>query len=513
MTETNINSNKIEATPESQKGSSNFRRLLASIRIWDAYYAVVAICYVLTVFMASMRPGVVASSLLILIGICAILSSLRTIRLSGNCVGASKNNLGTSANSIGTGDALKIFCKKLNLCDAFMAAFVIYNVISVIWIKLSGMPLYVYTGELATFIFPAVFYIVGRMNNTAKGFYTGFLTGLFIICYVGLIFYITAPQIYLDYLYEWSYISLADVSTMRVRMNSVCGSTILGAISAAGMLAGAAVFSFGIKKINGGKSDATGTGVKNNKFQIFFGIFGFLTGFVFAVLSNQRSAMVVAILIAVYINCLVFLTFKLFKKKYFYIECGAIIVLVVALAVVAPGILMKVYYRLESLPQAIGERSEQWVAAVNMMFSSWIGNGLGANGHRALGIEGVKVIADGGLVKMFCENGVVGFSLFTYLMILLYKKGLKHFADCFAEIGIISIFILQSVGSNVLSFQLVTPIFWFAVGKLASLNLATEDAGNSSATEDAGNSLAKEDAGNSSAKKDASPILVEEDAK
>ena len=120
-----------------------------------------------------------------------------------------------------------------------------------------------------------------------------------------------------------------------------------------------------------------------------------------------------------------------------------------------------------SLPQAIGERSEQWVAAVNMMFSSFIGNGLGANGHRALGIDGVKVIADGGLVKMFCELGVLGFSIFVYMMILIFTKGVKHIGKCYAELGIIAVTLLQCIGSDTLSFQPVAPIFWYAVGRCA----------------------------------------------
>lgn len=431
MTETRLNNKNNGATPEDKNSAFSFRRLLASLRIWDAYYVIVAVCYVLTVFTAIVRPGIIASVLLVLIGLCAIFAKVQnTIK----------------SESISVISAVKQGFRYLNICDCFMIAFVAYNAISVIWLLISGMPLYVYTGELVTFILPAVFYIVGRTYDSADGFYSGYLYGLIIICLVGLIFYISAPQFYLDYLYDWSYISLADAATMRVRMNSVVGCTILGAMSVAGMLAGAALFRLG----------------KHKK----LGISGFFIGFIFAVLSNQRSAMFVAIIIAVYINILVFFTFKFFKKKYFYIECIAIVAVIAVLLVAVPSVVLKVYYRLVSLPQAIGERSEQWVAAVNMMFSSWIGNGLGANGHRALGIEGVKVVADGGLVKMFCELGVVGFSLFAYLMILLYKRGIKVFSDCFAELGIIAIFLLQSIGSNVLSFQLVSPVFWYAVGRI-----------------------------------------------
>lgn len=394
---------------------------------WEVYYPVVAVCYVITVFTALMRPGVVAAVLMLAVGCCAKYLLIQTCK---------------DDNKVSMWSGMR---NNLNMIDAFAAAFAVYCIISVIWLRMQGLPLYVYTGEFATFLLPLVFYVAGRIENSYTGFYKGFLIGFLIICAVGLIFYIWAPQFYLDYLYNWSYISLADAPTMRVRMNSVCGSTVLGALSVAAMLIGAAVFTSG----------------KNKK----LGVMGFFAGFVFALLSNQRSAMFVAILIALYINMLAFFTFKVIKKKYFYIEVGAIAAVVILIAVAAPGILMKIFNRLVSLPQAVGERSEQWVAAVNMMFSSWIGNGLGANGHRALGIEGVKVIADGGLVKMFCELGVVGISIFIYMLLLIYKRGLKSFSQCYAELGIIAVYLLQSIGSNTLSFQLVSPVFWYAVGR------------------------------------------------
>lgn len=449
-------------------------KITNEVKIWDVYYPVIIICYILTVYTAAVHPGVIASALLILIGGCAAVS----------CVYTEMKN----APKKGVTDALKTVISGMNICDAFMAAFVLYNILSVVWIIISGMPLSVYTGELATFILPAVMYIVGRCSCEAKGFYKGYFWGLALLCGVGLIFYLAAPQNYLDYLYDWSYISLADVPTMRVRMHSVCGSTILGSFCAAGILTSSYLFvkcrSVGAGQSVGNadvceqkESSERGTDVckqkedsKSEKMCKIMGIAGIIIGFIFAVLSNQRSAMVVAILAVIYLNILAFFTFKMFKKKYFYIEMGAIAAVFILALVVAPDILLKVYYRLASLPSAIGERSEQWVAAVNMMFSSWIGNGLGANGHRALGIEGVKVVADGGLVKMFCENGVIGFSLFVYLLILVFKRGIKVFSECYAEIGIVSIILLQSIGSNTLSFQLITPLFWYAIGRIVFLS-------------------------------------------
>ena len=410
-------------------------RIKNKITIWDAYYPVIIFCYILTVFTDLIHPGVIASILLVLVGIAALLKS-----------------------------ALLRIAAGIDICDAFMAAFIIYNLLSVIWLTASKMPLYVYTGEAATFILPAVMYLAARRGR-ACGFYKGYFTALIMLCGAGLIFYIAAPQFYLDYLYDWSYISLADVPTMRVRMHSVCGSTILGSFSAVAILTSSYLFIKGCGK-NSSDLPTDASEKSSQKSEGIIGIIGMLTGFAFAIFSNQRSAMVVAIAAIIYLNILAFFTFGLFRRRYFYIELGAIALIFILALILTPDLVLKVYYRLVSLPSAIGERSEQWVAAVNMMFSSWIGNGLGANGHRALGIEGVKVIADGGLVKLFCEDGVIGFSIFVYLLILTVKRGIKHFSDCYAELGIIGMLLLQSIGSNVLSFQLIAPVFWYAVGRI-----------------------------------------------
>ena len=112
------------------------------------------------------------------------------------------------------------------------------------------------------------------------------------------------------------------------------------------------------------------------------------------------------------------------------------------------------------------QRSEQWAATVNNMYSSWLGNGLGANGHKVLGLEDAHVVADGGLVKLYCENGVIGFSLWLFLVITALKRGVSDIASSYAPLGIVVIALLQSIGSNILAFQICAPVFWFALGML-----------------------------------------------
>ena len=65
--------------------------------------------------------------------------------------------------------------------------------------------------------------------------------------------------------------------------------------------------------------------------------------------------------------------------------------------------------------------------------------------------------------------GIIGTSIFIFMMILLFKKGSRKLLFCAAELGIVGITLLQCIGSNMLEFQLSTPIFWFAVGRCASV--------------------------------------------
>ena len=46
------------------------------------------------------------------------------------------------------------------------------------------------------------------------------------------------------------------------------------------------------------------------------------------------------------------------------------------------------------------------------------------------------------------------------------ESGVKNIRKYYAETGILVVGILQSIGSNVLAFQICAPVFWFAAGKM-----------------------------------------------
>ncbi len=394
-------------------------------RISEYYYLLVILGYTATLAFSAMRPGVFATALMILVA---------------------------SELLLRNGFSFK------KLPDMMVIVFFAYQVLSVIWLRLGGYPFSVFTEEFVASVLPMLFYFVGKsaMGRTKK-WYRFYLYAMLFLGILGVILYAWAPQFYNDWSLALGHTSKADAATTRVRMNSVVGSTCLSFTMVAGMLAGS--YFLGTSKEKGAEQK---TVVKER----IFGVVCIALCLLFAILANQRSGLVAAGLVIVYVNILVFFVLDLFPKKYFWIELGVIVALFVLVSAVRFDYILKFWYRIISLPSAISERSEQWVAAVNNMYSTWFGNGLGANGHRALGIDGAHVIADGGLIKLYCENGVIGFSMWVFLLILAFRRGLKDFAKHYVELGIVSIGLLQSIGSNMLAFQLCAPIFWFAIGRM-----------------------------------------------
>ena len=388
------------------------------------YYPVLIAVYMLTLLSYSVfRPGAAAAVLAVLTWIWLFLSGLLP--------------------------KLKDF----NVPDKIMSIWLLYNLASAVWAGVFGMPPSVYIGEFFTAVLPMVFYYIAAYSGerSIRRFYVLFAAAVLILGVFSIILYLSAPGFYIDFCFEHGLISKADVQTLRVRMVSVTGSTVLGYLGVALMPVSLRIL------VDSGKKQW---------------LLGFAGGCLIAFMSNQRASMSAAILVIVYFNIVLFLVYKKLDKKYLFVEIGIIIAGVVALFVAANGIFMKVFYRLISLPLAIGERSDQWVGAANNMVSIWTGNGLGANGHRAIGYA-EHVIADGGLAKLYCETGIVGLSLFVFLMLLCLKRGFKNIRRFAPEVCIVLMTLVISIGSNTLSFALSVPVFYYALGRLSSAERGT----------------------------------------
>ena len=400
----------------------NVSKLIKKLDIALWYYPVLIAVYMLTLVSFSVfRPGIAASGMAVLTWIWLVFS--------------------------GTLPGFKNF----KTPDIIMSLWLIYNLFSAVWAGAFGMPASVYMGELFTAVLPMVFYYIAAFSDEkrTRRFYMLFAAAVLVLGLFSIILYLSGPGFYIDYLFEHGFISKADLQTMRVRMVSVTGSTVLGYL-------GVALMGVSVRL-------ATDTGKR-----AWFAAFA--AGCLIAFMSNQRAAMSAAILVIVYFNIMLFFVYKKLHKKFFFMELGIIAAGVLLLFIAANGVFMKVFYRLISLPLAIGERSDQWVGAANNMVSIWTGNGLGANGHRAIGYA-EHVIADGGLAKLYCETGIIGLSLFVFLMLLCLKRGFMNIKRFAPEVCIVLMTLVISIGSNTLSFALSVPVFYYALGRLSTAAL------------------------------------------
>ncbi len=407
------------------------KKTINGIHNW--YYPVVLSIYILALFLPDiMRPGVVSAVFVILTAAAVVFKELQNAGTGGDF------SLTNIAGNSSTEDII-----------AFL--WITFNLLSGIWCVSFGMPLSVYLGELFTTALPMCFYFCGRRDSSSHRFSVNFLVSVAVIGILGVVLFITGPKFYIDYLMRLELISKADVPTMRVRMHSVIGSTLMGFLPTVGMLLSVRCFIESREKRSRSISAAS-----------------FILMLFLSFMSNQRSAMAAAIIIIIYLNILIFFVFNTADRRIFYGECIAIPVFAALFFFLFRDAFMKVYYRLVSLPGAIAQRSDQWVGAANNMKSIWLGNGLGANGHRAIGFT-EHLIADGGLAKLYVESGIIGTSLFIFLILLILKRGFSRLKDTAPEVGIVLITLLMSVGSNMMSFALSVPVFYYYMGRISGI--------------------------------------------
>ena len=391
--------------------------------------------------------------------------------------------------------------------DKVFGAYILYNLLSGIWCVAFGIPVGVFIGEISTTLLPMMLYYAGRGfdEEYAGKYYHGFILAALLMGGIGAVLFIRAPQFYIDFSYVNEFISKADAPTMRVRMNSLVGSGPMGCFVAYSTCASAYFLR------------------KEDKKDRMTGMVYIILSILFSFMANQRSAMFCIILFLVFLNLVDFMVDKNKPLKYLWMEAGAVAALLAGIFIFARGVFEKFRIRLASIPDGFGERSESWIAAVNNMVNFWIGDGLGSHGHRAVDHQ-YYIVADGGLVKLYAEMGLIGTSMIIFVVALVYiksfqRQGITAAAGGVAaesaapeesgtaaeipaaaaggaaggasgdrkdpnsedaaekrklglvvpELAIITSAILMSIGSNVLEMELCAPIAYFALGRAVKL--------------------------------------------
>lgn len=117
-----------------------------------------------------------------------------------------------------------------------------------------------------------------------------------------------------------------------------------------------------------------------------------------------------------------------------------------------------------SFSTAMSGRTDQYASLLNNWNRPILGYGMGTGGATAR-IAGLPGASDAGYMKILYENGMVGFILFLLIMVPTVFRILKHPKRYVIEGHIVFFFLIAMLGSNSLSISVYySVILWFALG-------------------------------------------------
>lgn len=385
------------------------------------YYYILAILVSFTyLFWDGIRVGVVCSAIMVMILIDYVISKTKQTKIN------------------------------FNTTTLLVIVYVLYNLFSILIGVLNGYSVSIGIREFSNGLLPIIFYFVAlNMNNLEESkFVKSFMYAALFLVLVGVFMYISKPTIYFAYLqrtilhYNQKYYLAAP------RMYSFAGSVAVGSIASVGL-----AFEMGYLIS------------KRNTCRTVVICMVLLIGIM---LTMQRSAIVFAMLI------IMIMSISAFKYKHgaFRRILRYVLLLIVLITISAsayPNLSEQMLSRISSMTNAINERNSDWGYVWKQGIGTLIGSGLGTRGHRGMGISDIT-IRDGNYFKMIFEIGLIGTILFVSIMVLTIIKGSKNLKENAVYFCIVLGISLQAIGTNTFTFQLVVPIFWFAVGRINCLS-------------------------------------------
>jgi hypothetical protein len=343
---------------------------------------------------------------------------------------------------------------KLFTYDICIILFVIWNLFSIIFFSFSDLPISVYIREFSNTVLPIGFYFIGKTFYDQRDiFYKNSAIVFVLILLVGLFLFYKQPEFYRVYLNELEGIGLHILSSTG-EFRSLVGLTMTGSI-------GFILSVFSSKKIIESRS--------------LLWISIYILSIISTFLTFRRSAMVV-VSIQVFIFFLFYLKNNIFNAlKYFLFSLIFLFLIILILNNYFDfNLLIDLFVeRLGLISEGINERKGSWYSS--FIVSNWfIGDGLGVYGHKAVEYSDV-FIPDGYYFRLIAELGVIGFGLFSSLLIISLIKSLLNIRLFYIEFSVILGLSLQAIGSNIFSFQLVAPLFWFMCGIVLGVSKSKYD--------------------------------------
>jgi hypothetical protein len=318
--------------------------------------------------------------------------------------------------------------------------YLIYNTGSLCWFFFTGLPVSVFFAEWSNSILPILFFYLAYIERKQSfNFYSITLKFLLISFILGFILWFWEPPFYRVFMD-----TMEGVGTDMLFFQSIFGLTATGALGVLGFLISAYIVFQS----------------KGKKGKIALAIC-MLT----VMLTFRRSAMAVLGIAIIALHYIGYFHFRYIKKRYFLLEAVVLYYIFVLISGIYTDFFTDLVERASMISEAFSERSDTWTYAFtfgNLIF----GDGLGVYGHKAIGYSTV-LISDGNYFKMLAEIGLIGTGLFLMIIICSLTVGFKDFRNKYLEISVVLGTCIMAIGSNIFTYQIIMPIFWYSIGRLS----------------------------------------------
>lgn len=362
---------------------------------------------------------------------------------------------------------IKIYvnCTNYKSMKSIFTLFLLYNLCSIIWYVINGVPFQCYFNEIFNSIPAMFFFYIGMSERRVEErFFRYFLYSCTICMLIGFYLYLATPGWYIasktalannQWYVQYNY-SENDISS-SMRFSSYLTDTYEADVFA--------IFAFGIA--------ISFLFNKKNYYSYKLSYLFIFINLVAAIMTQQRVAMAG---VSAYFIFFILWGYKNNNRK----EASKMILIVVLFLFLLIPVAIKYFAdridlilelltgRMEnmSMTKAMGERNYQIKLLTDHWMNPIFGHGIGAGGSlaRSLGHPGVS---DCSYIEMLYEIGVVGFIFYFYILLKTSFRGIKYLRYYIAELCMIGFVAVACIGSNTLTmgFLAITP-FWYCLGRI-----------------------------------------------
>jgi hypothetical protein len=341
----------------------------------------------------------------------------------------------------------KLFTFRNDIFHLIFFLYIIYNLFSIVFYIWNRVPVSVFFQEFSNSMMPVLFFFIGKSRMNEESLYKFYriftIAGIFCLI-VGIYFLFFPNQMYFSYLKK-TVSSFYIVTYLKdTRLNSFLGSTEVGSLSSL-----LVVFALHYI-INKGL---------NLKYIILYSL-----AVLCVALSQQRSAILISAFMIIIWHIHGIKVGRI-NLKFIFAQLFFVILAFIWVFNMHPELVSQVTSRLSAFGSAISERSGTWFSAIRNSPNIILGTGLGSVGHKAI-MYSKYFVHDGSFFKILAETGIIGLLLFSSIILMTFYRFFIIKRVFRLEISIITVLLFQAIGSNVLAFQTLLPIFWFSIGRI-----------------------------------------------